>query len=83
MGYDSRAAKSHFHESVSWILPVERLGEKLDMGRLFRFYTVIVLSFFISLGMAGPPLKAEEGAKIDILGVPQGTVTLNYSLDQG
>lgn len=62
---------------------MERLGEKLDMGRLFRFYTVIVLSFFISLGMAGPPLKAEEGAKIDILGVPQGTVTLNYSLDQG
>ena len=55
---------------------------RMAKHRYLRFYTLIILSIFMSLNMLASPLKASQGALVDILGVAQGTVTLNYSLDQ-
>lgn len=53
----------------------------MDRHRLLCWKIVVIISIFLSLSVP-TSVRAAEGAKVDILGVPQGTVTLNYSLDQ-
>ncbi len=48
-------------------------------GGLRCFY-ILIITFFMTLGMTCTPLQAAEGVTLDILGTPQGTVSLKYSL---
>lgn len=50
--------------------------------RCLRIQILIILTVLLSFGMVGSPLQAAERAEVDILGVAQGAVTLNYSLEQ-
>lgn len=53
----------------------------MNKSRWLRFYTFII-ACAMSLGFASAPLQAAEVATLDILGTPQGAVTLKYSTAQ-